>query len=418
MITFKKTVVFSTLCAALLSNAANAEQVEITVASFPNFNQVAEAAVPLFEKTHPNIKVKIVSTAYMDHHNAMTTALATGANLPDVMSIEANYIGRLAQSGGLEPLNVAPYNADKFYQKITPFTLAQGSDSDGNLRAMPADIGPGSLFYRKDILDKAGVTQEELIKNWDSFIDAGIKVKEKTGDYLLANAVDIKDIYIRANLKDGEGVYFDKDHNILVNSPRFKEAFRLSKKARMAGIDAKVAPWTNEWTEGLKRGTISVQMMGAWLGGHLQDWIAPDATGLWRSTQLPNGALASWGGSFYAIPVKAKHKPEAWEFIKFMSTTKEIQLLGMKEINAFPALIEAQDDPFFEEKLPYLGNQQARLAWKETAMKIPSVSMDRYDEVARQIVSDALEKVLEHDADIDTVLADAVKQIKRKARRR
>ena len=418
MITFKKTVVFSTLCAALLSNAANAEQVEITVASFPNFNQVAEAAVPLFEKTHPNIKVKIVSTAYMDHHNAMTTALATGANLPDVMSIEANYIGRLAQSGGLEPLNVAPYNADKFYQKITPFTLAQGSDSDGNLRAMPADIGPGSLFYRKDILDKAGVTQEELIKNWDSFIDAGIKVKEKTGDYLLANAVDIKDIYIRANLKDGEGVYFDKDHNILVNSPRFKEAFRLSKKARMAGIDAKVAPWTNEWTEGLKRGTISVQMMGAWLGGHLQDWIAPDATGLWRSTQLPNGALASWGGSFYAIPVKAKHKPEAWEFIKFMSTTKEIQLLGMKEINAFPALIEAQDDPFFEEKLPYLGNQQARLTWKETAMKIPSVSMDRYDEVARQIVSDALEKVLEHDADIDTVLADAVKQIKRKARRR
>ncbi|MEJ6121034.1 ABC transporter substrate-binding protein [Vibrio sp. 2-Bac 85] len=418
MITFKKTVVFSTLCAALISNAANAEQVEITVASFPNFNQVAEAAVPLFEKIHPEIKVKIVSTAYMDHHNAMTTALATGANLPDVMSIEANYIGRLAQSGGLEPLNVAPYNANEFYQKITPFTLAQGSDSDGNLRAMPADIGPGSLFYRKDILDKSGVTQEELIKNWDSFIDAGIKVKEKTGDYLLANAVDIKDIYIRANLKDGEGVYFDKDHNILVNSPRFKEAFRLSKKARMAGIDAKVAPWTNEWTEGLKRGTISVQMMGAWLGGHLQDWIAPDATGLWRSTQLPNGALASWGGSFYAIPVKAKHKPEAWEFIKFMSTTKEIQLLGMKEINAFPALIEAQDDPFFEEKLPYLGNQQARLAWKETAMKIPSVSMDRYDEVARQIVSDALEKVLEHDADIDTVLADAVKQIKRKARRR
>lgn len=418
MITFKKTVVFSTLCAALLSNAANAEQVEITVASFPNFNQVAEAAVPLFEKTHPNIKVKIVSTAYMDHHNAMTTALATGANLPDVMSIEAGYIGRFAQSGGLESLNDPAYNADEFYQKITPFTLAQGSDSEGKLRAMPADIGPGSLFYRKDILDQAGVTEQDLIKSWDTFIDAGVKIKEKTGNYLLANAVDIKDIYIRANLKDGEGVYFDKEYNILVDTPRFKEAFRLSKKAREAGIDAKVSPWTNEWTEGLKRGTISVQMMGAWLGGHLQDWIAPDSVGLWRSAQLPNEALASWGGSFYAIPVKAKHKAEAWEFIKFMSTTKEIQLLGMKEINAFPALIEAQDDPFFEEKLPYLGGQQARLEWRKTAMKIPSVSMDRYDEVARQVVNDALEQVLEHDADIDTVLADAEKQIKRKARRR
>lgn len=418
MITFKRTVVLSALYAALLSNVAQAEQVEITVASFPNFNQVAEAALPLFEKSHPNIKLKIVSMAYADHHNAMTTALATGANLPDVMSIEAGYIGRLAQSGGLEDLNQAPYNAGEFTQKITPFTLAQGSDSEGALRAMPADIGPGALFYRKDILDKAGVSKDDLIKSWDSFIDAGIKIKAATGDYLLANAVDIKDIYIRSNLKNNEGIYFDKAHNILVNTPRFKEAFRLSKKARMAGIDAKVAPWTNEWTEGLKRGTISVQMMGAWLGGHLQDWIAPDADGLWRSAQLPNGALASWGGSFYSIPVKAEHKAEAWEFIKFMATNKEVQLLGMKEINAFPALIEAQEDPFFEEKIPYLGNQQARLEWKETAGKIPAVSMDRYDEVARQIVNDALEQVLEHDADIDTVLVKAEKQIKRKARRR
>jgi len=418
MINLKRTVVFSALCAALLSNTAQAEQVEITVATFPNFNKAAEAAQPLFEKAYPNIKLKIVSMAYSDHHNAMTTALATGANLPDVMAIEASYIGRFAQSGGLENLNKAPYNAGEFTQKITPFTIAQGSDSKGALRAMPADIGPGALFYRQDILEKSGVTQADLIKSWDSFIEAGIKIKAATGDYLLANAVDIKDIYIRSNLKDGEGVYFDKDYNILVTSPRFHEAFRLSKKARMAGIDAKVAPWTNEWTEGLKRGAISAQMMGAWLGGHLQDWIAPDASGLWRSAPLPNGALASWGGSFYSIPVKAEHKAEAWKFIKFMATNKEIQLLAMKTINAFPSLIEAQDDPFFEEKLPYLGNQQARLDWKKTAMQIPAVSMDRYDEVARQIVSDALEQVLEHDADIDTVLANAEKQIKRKARRR
>lgn len=418
MITLKKTAISSLLCTALASNVAYAEQVEISVASFPNFNQVAEAAAPLFEKKFPNIKVKVVSMAYGDHHNAMTTALATGASLPDVMSIEAGYIGRFAQSGGLENLDLAPYNAGEFTDQIVPFTLAQASNSDGELRAVPADIGPGALFYRQDTLEAAGVTQEELIKDWDSFIKAGIKIKAKTGNYLIASAVDIKNIYIRSNLKDGEGIYFDKEHNILVDSPRFKEAFRLSKAARDAGIDARVGAWSPEWTEGLKRGTISVQMMGAWLGGHLQDWIAPDASGLWRSSPLPNEAFASWGGSFYAIPVKAKHKAEAWEFIKFMATTKEIQLLAMKEVNAFPSLIAAQDDPFFEEALPYLGGQKARIEWKKSASKIPTVTMDRYDESARQIIDDALEKVLENDADIDTVLANAVKQIKRKARRR
>ena len=55
-------------------------------------------------------------------------------------------------------------------------------------------------------------------------------------------------------------------------------------------------------------------MMGAWLGGHLASWLAPDTKGQWRSAQLPAGAFASWGGSFYAIP-KAANKAMAWEFV-------------------------------------------------------------------------------------------------------
>jgi len=158
--------------------------------------------------------------------------------------------------------------------------------------------------------------------------------------------------------------------------------------------------------------------MGAWLGGHLQGWIAPDATGLWRTSQLPDGAMASWGGSFYAIPKKAEHKAEAWKFIEFMATDKEIQLAGFKEINAFPVLISTHNDDFFNQEIAYLGGQKARLNWRETTKHIPALTVDRYDEVARQVVNDALEKVLEKDANIDQVLADAEKQIKRRARRR
>ncbi|MEZ8647253.1 ABC transporter substrate-binding protein [Vibrio cyclitrophicus] len=404
--------------ATLLASNAYAAPTEITVASFPNFNQVAEVAIPKFEAKYPNIKVNLVTLAYGDHHNAMTTALATGANLPDVMGIEYAYIGRFVESGGLEDLNAPQYNAAKFTEQLVPYSVSQARSSKGMLSGIPADIGPGATFYRADILEAAGVTEEELLKDWDSFIQAGIKIKEKTGNYMLANAVDITDIYIRSNLKDGDGIYFDKDHNVLVNSPRFKEAFRLAKKARDAGIDAEIGAWSNEWTEGLRRGTISVQLMGAWLGGHLQDWIAPEAQGKWRTSQLPNGSYASWGGSFYSIPKKAEHKEEAWTFIEFMATSTEIQKLGFTEINAFPALVATHTDPFFDEEVAYLGGQKARLIWRKAASHIPAVTVDRYDEVARQVVNDSLEKVLENDADIDEVLANAEKQIKRRARRR
>ena len=156
--------------------------------------------------------------------------------------------------------------------------------------------------------------------------------------YLLAHANDIKDIYIRSNLKDGEGIYFNKAGKVLVDSPRFAKAFEYAKMARAAGIDAKVGAWSNEWAEGFKRGTIASQAIGAWLAGHLNNWLAPDTKGLWRAAQLPNGAFATWGGSFYAIPKKAEHKKEAWEFIKFMCFDKEQQLYALKALDAWPAL--------------------------------------------------------------------------------
>jgi multiple sugar transport system substrate-binding protein len=56
----------------------------------------------------------------------------------------------------------------------------------GALAAIPCDIGPGTLFYRKDMLDKAGVTEADLTKSWESYIESGKKIKAATGAYLLS----------------------------------------------------------------------------------------------------------------------------------------------------------------------------------------------------------------------------------------
>jgi len=400
-----------------LSASANAATT-ITVASFPSFDEAVKAAIPLYKKAHPDVEVKLVSLAFGDHHNAMTTALATGANLPDVMAVEVGFIGKFAESGGLEDLSKAPYNGLQYKNKFAKFTIPQAMGGSGNLSAMPADIGPGAMFYRSDLMEKSGVTEADLTKSWGSFIDAGKKVKAATGAYLIANAVDLKDIYIRSGLKDGEGIYFDKKGKVLVDSPRFAQAFELAKQARTAGVDAKIGAWSNEWSEGFKRNQIATQMMGAWLAGHLASWLAPNTKGNWRSAQLPNGAFASWGGSFYAIPKAAVHKPEAWEFIKFMTMNKDMQIEAFRKLDAFPALIEAQNDPFLDQPIEFLGNQKARQLWKVAADKIPAVAVDKFDPIANDIVNAELEKVLEQNKDIKTALADAKSQIERRVRRR
>jgi multiple sugar transport system substrate-binding protein len=405
-----------TLLIAAMAFTARAETV-LTVAAFSSLDESTKAGAPIYEKKHPGIKIKLVSLAYGDHHNAMITALASGTNLPDVMGVEIGYIGRFAESNGLEDLGAPPYNGKPMLEKVIKFTRSQASSGTGMLAAMPTDIGPGTLFYRKDILDKAGVTEAELTKTWESYIEAGKKIKAATGAYLLSNAVDIKDIYIRSNLKDGDGKFFDKAGKVLVNSPRFKKAFELAKAARVAGVDAKVGTWSNEWAQGFKSGMIATQAIGAWFAGHLNNWIAPDTKGLWRSAQLPNGAFATWGGSFYSIPKAAEHKKEAWEFVKYMCFDKDQQILALKALDAWPALISVQNDPFIHQPQPFLGGQKARELWKVAAEKAPGIAVNKLDSIAEEIVNAELEQVLEKDKDIDTALADAEKQIQRRIRK-
>ncbi|HTH59357.1 MAG TPA: extracellular solute-binding protein [Paraburkholderia sp.] len=411
---------FSSAAAAVLFSFAAAgayANTTLTVAVFPKLDQEIKDALPAWKKLHPDVDIKVSSLQIGDHHNAMTTALATSSGLPDVMAVEVGFIGRFAAGGGLEDLSKPPFNAAQYKSQFIGYTFSQATTQDGAIVGMPADIGPGTMFYRKDILEKAGVTEADLTKSWDSYLAAGQKIKKATGAYLMASSRDIEDIYIRADLKEGDGVYFDKSGKPVVTSPRFVKAFELAKKARDLGLDAKISPWTNEWAESLKRGTVATQMMGAWLGGHLSSWIAPDTKGLWRATNLPNGAYASFGGTFYSIPVKATNKQLSWEFIRFLTTQKETQLASFRSIDAFPALLSAQSDTFFAEPVTFLGDQKARLIWRDAASHIPAIQRNKYDQVAEEAVHSALDKVVDNGEDVKTALQEAQDQIAHRVRR-
>jgi multiple sugar transport system substrate-binding protein len=392
---------------------------EIVVASYPSLDEGIKVSIDLYKKIRPNVKIRLTSLSFDDHHNNLMTGLATGVALPDVVGIEVGFLGRLIESGTLEDLGKPPYSARQYADRVLPFTLAQASRRDGLLVAMPVDIGPGTLLYRKDILDRAGVTETELTASWEGFIEAGKRIKAKTGSYLVPNASSLSGLYIRANVASGEGIYFDKNDRPIVTSERFQRAFQLAKAARVAQIDGKSAPWTAEWFEGFKRGTFATEMSGAWLAGHLANYIAPQSKGLWRAAPLPGGLNASWGGSFYAIPklLPEARKAAAWDFIKFLALDREMQLAALKGLDAYPSLIAATEDKFYEEPVSYLGGQQARLLWRETAKNIPALEVNRLDPIAKQVLEAELDRVLELDKPIDEALATAQRVIERRIRR-
>jgi len=393
------------------------QKTTITVAVYPDLDSVVKAVLPAFNALYPNIEVKLDVNGYGDHHTKLLTELAAGKGVPDVAAIEIGYIAKFAAQGGLVDLSKPPYNGEAYKDLYVPYAWKQAHTQDGRLIGMPLDIAPATMFWRRDVFAAHGVSIND-IKTWEDYINVGKKLTyDADGDgkidhWLVDNAGDVAMV-----LWGGHTHFFDADGNCIVTNDRFVKAFTIAKKIRDAGLDANVGAWTNEWYNLFKQGTIATAINGAWLMGHLKNWMAPKTAGKWGAAQLPEGMYTQRGGSWYTIPQASTHKDAAWKFVKFMTTNPVVQLRAFDVTNAFPAVKAVWDDPVFAEPIPFLNGQKARLLWKEAISHITGVPTNPNDALAFEIVSDELSQVLNEGKSIKDALAEAKQMIERRTQK-
>jgi multiple sugar transport system substrate-binding protein len=406
--------------AATIAPAVRAKPARtLTVAAFPLVDQILKDAAPYWAQRHPDVEINVVMRQYDDHHTAMTTALSTSVYLPDVMALESSYVGKFSMGGGLSDLLQPPYDIGRYRERYVAYAYDQAINRKGQVVAAPTDIGPGTLLYRVDLLERAGLTAADLQPSWDAYVDAGIKLKKATGANLIGNVKTLKDIMIRSGLKAGQGIYFDSDSNVLVDTPRFHRAFELALRVRRNQLEGRLATWTNEWAEAFRRGVTATELGGSWMVGQMANWVAPTTAGLWRAAQLPEGTWVSYGGTYYAIPrdSDADKKALAWELIEMMTLDPARQLAALKTQDSFPALLAAQDDPFIEQPQPFLGGERARVLWREAARHITATAVHKQTNFAEDAVNTELDNVLDDGKDIRQALADAARLLELRARR-
>jgi multiple sugar transport system substrate-binding protein len=203
--TGRRRLLIASACATAwpaLSRADSGQGV-LTVAAFPLLDEIIKTALPRWKQMHPGVELRVLSRQYSDHHTAMTTALSTSTHLPDVMALEVSFVGRFAHGTGLDDLRQPPYDIAQHRAKWVPAAVDQATNARGEVIAAPTDIGPGTMLYRTDLLEKAGVAPEDLSRSWDSYIAAGKRIKAKTGAYLVSHVQSVKDIVIRTGIKAG-----------------------------------------------------------------------------------------------------------------------------------------------------------------------------------------------------------------------
>jgi len=384
-------------------------RIQLSVATFPLMDQIVKDCLKTWGPQHPDIGVEIVNRQYDDHHTAMTTALSTSGHLPDIIALESSYMGRFAFGNGLDDLSAPAYRAEAYRSLFVPFAFEQARNREGRIIAMPADIGPGTLFYRSDLLARAGLKEADLTRSWDDYVEAGARIKATTGAYLIGHTRLVKDIVSRAGAQPGEGMFFDAQGRPAITSRRFQRAFEVAKRVRDLKLDAQVDTWFNDWAESLKRGRLASEMSGAWMAGQMANWVAPQTAGLWRAAVPPEGTHVAYGGTYYAIPRRSDpaKKQAAWALIQELCLSRQRQLRAFKTQDSFPSLLAAQDDPFFDEPLPFLAGQPARQLWRDIARRIPVMSLHKQNKFADEVVNGELDNVLEYGKPIPEALADA-----------
>lgn len=402
------------LLAAALGGAAGLARAKeqpspLTVAAFPLVDVIAKDVLKGWNQRHPEIRTEVISRQYDDHHTAMTTALSTSGHLPDVIALETSYLGRFSLGSGLDDLSAPAFGAERFKDRFVSFAIETARNRQGAIVALPTDIGPGSLFYRTDLLSQAGLKEADLTQSWEGYVDAGAQLKAKTGAYLIGDVRLLKDIIVRGGTPPGEGQFFDNQGRPQITSPRFVRAFELAQKVRRQKLDARVEVWFNDWAEMLKRGRLATELSGGWMAGQMANWVAPQTAGKWRIAQLPENTFCSYGGTYYAIPRRSapERKQLAWQLIQELTLDRARQLEAFKSQDAFPALLDAQQDAFFDQPVPFLGGQHARVLWREAARRIPVVKMHKQHKFADEVINAELDNVLEYGKPIPKALEDA-----------
>ncbi|MET7302090.1 sugar ABC transporter substrate-binding protein [Embleya sp. NPDC005575] len=119
-----------------------------------------------FGKRHPDIKLKLQAVpSYSDYHSKLLTQLSS-KTAPDVFYVGDDFISKFVSAGVVSPLNdkmAAPDSKAKpedFFEG-----LYGGAKKDGQIYGIPNDANPEVLWYDKQALKDAGITEDPAALN-------------------------------------------------------------------------------------------------------------------------------------------------------------------------------------------------------------------------------------------------------------
>jgi multiple sugar transport system substrate-binding protein len=338
--------------------------------AMPNTSRPKEdldAILARFKDQNPGIDVQVEILDWASALNKITTAANSGTG-PDVFQLGTTYTASISETGSLLPLDglLAQKGGDSiFVPAIRPYMQPLNAD---NVTSFPWFVDVRPIFYRTDVLAKAGLKPEEMFSTWDSYSaglrkirDAKIAIDGQRVEPLgLAGKNDwnvVHNIYPWI-VGNGGGIVNNLGDSVLIDDERsiqgvltFVKLIRdgLTPKAYLEKNTAQVSAEFDEgriatWQETSSK--LVYLERPAEMGGASSSLAAKNfATAL--PPAGPAGRKLFIGGSNLAIFKSSKNQEAALKLIAFLTTDPDAILDFCKASGMAPALSKVYENPYF-----------------------------------------------------------------------
>ncbi|MDK1476054.1 sugar ABC transporter substrate-binding protein [Streptomyces sp. 549] len=337
-----------------------------------------EEAVALWNSENPDIQVKVKTTpagnagTYQNLSNAIKADKA-----PDLGQVEYDSLASFRLKGGLRDI-AACEGVSEAEADFADWTWSQatfGAGGEDGVWAVPQDIGPMALFYRKDVFDKLGIPAPTT---WAEYEAAARKIKAADKNQYVTHFSQTDPNWFTGLLWQNGAEMFERDGDtwkVTVDRPESREVADYWQKLI---DDDLVATDLQGFSPALYKawdeGEVVTWISAAWGYSTIRD-NAKGTAGKWAVAPMPQwekgaSAAGNWGGSTTTVMAGTEHPHEASKFALWLnSDPAALEILNRKG-GLFPAAKAGSQLPALQEPVDFYGKQKIFDVFAEASQNV------------------------------------------------
>ena len=324
--------------ASLLAAAPALAQTQLTIATVNNGDMIRmQKLTDDFAQMNPDITLQWVTLEENVLRQKVTTDIATKGGQYDILTIGTYEVPIWAKNGWLVALD--NLGADYDVNDLLP-PIRAGLSYDGKLYAAPFYGESSYTMYRKDLMEKAGLTMPDK-PTWDQIKEAADKMTDRAnginGICLRGKAGWGENMAFLTTLANSFGArWFDDKWQPQFNSPEWHDAIQFYVDLMKA--DGPAGASSNGFNENLtlfQQGKCGMWIDATVAGSFVTDPNAStvaDKVGFALAPDKGLGKRANWLWAWsLAIPAGSKKADAAEKFIAWATSKHYEELVASKD---------------------------------------------------------------------------------------